>query len=67
MFYDAGYEWEDAKLHGRGVLKDNQCDVAVHLAMESDRESKEAARAFLQAPYKMSMRLEAIYELTNTG
>lgn len=68
-FYDAGFEWahEDpesgATLCGRGVLKDNQCDVAVHLAMESDRQSTEAARAFFQAPYALPMRIEAVYAL----
>ena len=55
-FYDAGFAWEREDLErgwlrGRGVLKDNQADVAVHLAEASDRASKEAARAFFAAPY----------------
>ena len=50
-------------LHGRGVLKDNQSDVPVHLAMDSDRASTEAARAFFQEPYACPMRIEAVYEV----
>ena len=43
-------------LSGRGVLKDNQADVSVHLAEESDRASTEEARAFFQTPYKVATR-----------
>jgi hypothetical protein len=71
-FFGSGIEWrrEDIELgwlSGRGVLKDNQADVAVHLAVAADRENKEAARAFFAAPYKERMRICAVYELVYTG
>ena len=50
-------------MRGRGVLKDNQANVLPYLAEPSDGESKEAARAFFQEPYKVPMRIEAVYEV----
>lgn len=51
---------------GRGVLKDNQADVKVHLAEASDRE-KYAARAFFANPYPKfpDMRISRVYELVS--
>ena len=67
-YFEPGFVWarEDLErgwLSGCGVLKDNQADVAVHLAEASDRASTEAARAFFQAPYAVALRIEAVYEL----
>jgi hypothetical protein len=67
-FFDAGFEWERETLdrgcvRGRGVLKDNQADVCVHLAELSDADTKDAARAFFQEPYEVPMRIETVYEL----
>ena len=72
-YFDAGFRWKrddfqrGAPLCGRGVLKDNQSDVPVHLAMDGDRASADTARAFFAAPYASIMRIEAIYELVPRG
>jgi hypothetical protein len=66
--FDAGHAWkretvEHVWICGRGVLKDNQTDVLVHLAEASDGNNKLAARSFFQFPYKCTMRIETVYEL----
>ena len=74
---DMGLEWgpvesfdlqtgEIVVKSGRGVLRDNQADVKVHLAEASDRE-KYAARAFFATPYPKipDMRISRVYELVS--
>jgi hypothetical protein len=68
-FFDSGYEWkiethDQGWVTGRGVLKDNQADVGVHLTEDVDRESTASARAFFQGPYKIAMRIESVYLMT---
>jgi len=69
--FDANLLWERDTVErgvivGRGVLKDNQTDVLVHLAEKSDRKNQFSARAFFQYPYKCRMRIEAVYELVDS-
>ena len=72
-YFYADFEWQREDLEsgrtvcGRGVLKDNQSDVPVHLAMASDRSNADAARAFFDEPYGLAMRIEAVYELVARG
>ena len=72
-YFCADFEWQREDLEsgrtvcGRGVLKDNQSDVPVHLAMASDRSNADAARAFFDEPYGLAMRIEAVYELVARG
>jgi hypothetical protein len=66
--FDAGHAWkretvEHGWICGRGVLKDNQTDVLVHLAEASDGNNKLAARSFFQFPYKCTLRIETVYEV----
>ena len=51
---------------GRGVLKDNQTDVLVHLAEASDANNKLAARAFFQFPYDSTIRIETVNEVVES-
>ena len=71
-YFEPSFAWEREDLErgwlsGSGVLKDNQADVAVHLAEAADRASTGAARAFFQAPYAVALRIEAVYELVPRG
>jgi hypothetical protein len=66
--FDAGYLWkretvERGWIEGRGVLKDNQTDVLVHLAEASEGINTVSDRSFFQFPYKCRVRIEAVYEL----
>ena len=76
-FFDAGLAWGPVEVFdehgtrivkaGRGVFKDNQTDVKVHLAEASDRQDKLTARAFFAHPYpgRDDMRIARVYELVS--
>ena len=69
--FDAGHIWkretvERGWIVGRGVLKDNQTDVLVHLAEESDGNNEVSAREFFQSPYKCRVRIEAVHQLVDS-
>jgi hypothetical protein len=67
LYHCAMYDGDLAPTEGektyRGVLKDNQSDVGVHFAEDSDRATKEAARAFFAEPYGNRMCIARVYEL----
>jgi hypothetical protein len=70
-YFEPGFTWQcddlqRGRLSGHGVLKDNQADVPVHLALAEDRMSTKAAREFFQEPYSQVLRIEAIYGLVRT-
>ena len=63
VMYDADFACTMDGVSYRGALKDNQADVKVHLADESDRSDTLAARAWFNEPYKHDMRICRVYKL----
>lgn len=61
--YDADFACITDGVSYRGALKDNQADVKVHLADESDRSDTHADRARFDEPCKHDMRICRVYKL----
>ena len=68
-YFSPSATWERADpqsgcmLLGRGILKDNQSNMPTHLAVDMDRASEEAARAFFAEPYAAPWHIQAVYQL----